>query len=303
MILVNPIVIEEENLISSSILVDDAPVYSSGQAYNTGDTVIVANEVFEALTATSDEPNAGILKEPATWLRLGYVNKYRMFRDGTDSYTESPLPTLETDSEVIDVTVTPGQLVNTVALFTVDAFSVRVVMEAPIEGVVYDNTLNLVDYYVDNVYDFFFTPYKTRADIRFYDLPPYPEATIRVIITGNPGAKTKCGILTMGKAESLGNAQYGSSVGELNFDINERDGFGNLYWKPRRKVKRAEFDLLVESIRIDHIQKVLGNLTTPAAFLGSEHYDSTAIYGKYIDYEIIIESNELSDATMTVVGV
>ena len=101
--IIRPTPVTEGRLTGSDVPIDDYPVWTAGE-YNEGDSVVVGIEAFEALETTSDEPVAGASKTPPSWLRLGYVNKWRMFRDGRDSKTRQ--------DGGIATTVTPGQVAN-----------------------------------------------------------------------------------------------------------------------------------------------------------------------------------------------
>lgn len=92
-------------------------------SYSVGDRVAFGEYIYEALEATSDQPDEGYESNPQTWARLGTSNKWRMFRQGTDSKTSNP--------GTIDVNIKSGQAVGTVAALGVVGSSVRVVIEAP----------------------------------------------------------------------------------------------------------------------------------------------------------------------------
>ena len=67
---------------------DDAPAWTAG-TYQVGDEVIYQNNIFKAATETSDRPDKGLAKDPPSWVRMGFANKYRMFNEGIDSQTEN----------------------------------------------------------------------------------------------------------------------------------------------------------------------------------------------------------------------
>ena len=291
-----PKTVDDTTLLSSSVPADDYPAWTAGD-YVTGDRVIIGELAYEALTSTSDDPEVGVTLEPASWLKLGAINKYRMFRGGTDSVTEHSNSDL-----VVDFQFTDG-LVNSLALFNIVAESVQVVVTDSVEGEVYNTEVQPADYAVGNFYDFFFQPYRQKKTFSFTDLPPYIGATIKVVLKPYTGVPVSCGILTLGKAYTIGSTQNGTSVGLRDFTIRERDGFGNLVeGASKRKVKKGEFDILVQTSEIDRIQDIFSELDTPAAFLGTDLFDSTRIYGIPLDFNTTFQSNELSECSLELVG-
>ena len=148
MFIANVIDIDDSNLTSSNVPLDDAPVWAAG-TYQVGDEVIYQNNVFKAATETSDRPDEGLSVDPPTWVRMGFANKYRMFNEGIDSQTENV--------DLIDVTFSSDTPCTVLALLGVDAYEVTV--SVPVDD--YKETFSMVDVGVDNWWDYLFAPYGT----------------------------------------------------------------------------------------------------------------------------------------------
>ena len=86
--------------------------------------VLFDRQIWQATTTTTDQPDVGAIKEPATWVRLGWSNRWRMFNDGVDSQTSN--------IDNIDVTLTGGGANSIVAALGLDAFEATIQV---IEGV------------------------------------------------------------------------------------------------------------------------------------------------------------------------
>ncbi|WP_339883632.1 hypothetical protein [Vreelandella maris] len=293
--IIRPTPVTEGRLTGSDVPIDDYPVWTAGE-YNEGDSVVVGIEAFEALETTSDEPVAGASKTPPSWLRLGYVNKWRMFRDGRDSKTRQ--------DGGIATTVTPGQVANGLALLGLEGLSVTVTMTDPVEGIVYQRTEQITDISVNNWYDWYFLPYGFREDFVFTDMPPYSGAEISVVVnTSNPADTAAVGRYVIGMVRDLGLTLYGTSVRTQDFSVRERDGFGNLTIVRRRQIRLVDYRVDVETPLVDSVKRELDQIANEeTVFIGADHLGSTIIFGFYRDFDITISNYALSAATLEVEG-
>jgi len=280
--------------IVSNVPEDDAPVWVAG-TYGQGDRVIQNHHVYEVLAeTTTDSPTAGVAKSPPTWLNLGATNRWRMFDDKVGSLTE------KTGS--IAVELQPGTVINSVALFNLLGRSATVTLTDPVDGIVYQRTVSLVDAGVTNWYEWFFAPIGRQTDFVLLDLPAYGTATLSVVID-NAAGTAACGHLVMGRQAEIGVALYGSGVGITDYSRKEADAFGNAIVVERSFSKRAEFDVMVDTPQIGRVQRLLAGIRAqPVVWIGAESYESTVLFGYYRDFSISISGPSVSDATITVEG-
>jgi hypothetical protein len=268
-----------------------------------GDIYTYANHNYEALQDNNDRPDLGTLKvdpetlKPApTWLDLGFINPLRMFDNKLDSKTTAPSPL------VIDVT--PGMLVNGLALFSVDAATVQITYTDPDDGLVYDTgEISMLDNSgVQDWYGFFFDPYLVKADLARVDLPAYIDGTIQITLDG-AGADVAIGEVVLGTIYQIGDAQYGSSAGIIDFSRKEADQFGNFEIVPRRFSKRAEFDAVIPPAYGGSVQRTLARLrATPIVWIGSVDLEETIVYGYFREFDILLSNPAFSNVTITVEG-
>ena len=293
--IIRPTPVTDGRLTASDVPIDDYPAWAAGE-YSAGDSVVVGIEAFEALETTSDEPVAGASKAPPSWLRLGYVNKWRMFRDGRDSKTRK--------DGGIATTVTPGQVVNGLALLGLEGLSATVTMTDPVEGIVYQRTEQITDISVNNWYDWYFLPYGFREDFVFTDMPPYSGAEISVVVnTSNPADTSAVGRYVIGMVRDLGLTLYGTSVRTQDFSVRERDGFGNLTIVKRRQIRLVDYRVDVQTQLVDSVKRELDQIANDeTVFIGSDSLGSTIIFGFYRDFDITISNYALSAATLEVEG-
>lgn len=289
--------VTETRLTTSNVPIDDYADWSSGATYTTGDRVVYGIEAWESLTdSNTDQPDTGADKEVPSWLRLGYVNRWRMFRDGRESKTRQ--------NGGFAATVTPDVVVNSLALLGMEGLDFTLTVTDPTDGVVYQRTEDIVDTGVGNWWDFYFLPYGVNEDFVFTDLPPYSNAAIEVSVTTSSASDTSAiGRFAIGISRELGITVYGTSVRSLDFSKRERDGFGNLMILERRQIALVDFRVDVPTENVDKVKRELDQLRNQeTVFIGSPDFESTIIFGFYRDFDITIANYAISDATLEVEG-
>ncbi len=292
--IIKPVEITPAILTSSNVPETDYPLWTAG-TYNQGDRRIYDHRIYEVLAATTtDSPTAGVAADPASWLDQGATNRWRMFDDRVGSLTE------QTGS--ISVELQPGAVINSLALFNLLGRSATVTLTDPVDGIVYQRTVSLVDAGVTNWYEWFFAPIDRQTDFVLLDLPAYGTATLSVTVD-NASDTAACGHLVMGRQADIGVALYGSGVGITDYSRKEADAFGNSMVVERSFSKRAEFDVMVETHQISRVQRLLAGIRAqPVVWIGAEGYESTVLFGYYRDFSISISGPSASDATITVEG-
>lgn len=140
---IQPVTVTPAMLTSSNITEPDAdyPAWNVATAYAVGAKGGYNHRNWLAAVAnTGKQPD--IPTSPATWTDQGANNRWRMFDDVIGSQS--------TRAGNITVTVQPNKVVNSVALFNLSGLTARVTMTDPLEGVVYDRTVQLTDAGVTN---------------------------------------------------------------------------------------------------------------------------------------------------------
>jgi hypothetical protein len=302
-------VIQPVNLIGSALTSSTIPepdsaageVLWTAGTYNTGGRRIMTSthKIYEvvATPSTTDQPDIGAAKAVPTWIEVSYTNRYRMFDQvvGTVS-TESAAPLV--------VEVTPGRIATSVAAFNMAGVSeVTIVMDDPVDGEVYNETVNLQDNsQVVDWYQYFFAPIVIRSEFIVLDLPSYSAATTTVTFDGD--SSVSVGTMVMGPQLVLGVACYGTSLQLLDFSRKERDEFGNFIIVPRRTAKLVDFDIRIDKGRIGYVLRNLSGLaTTPCVWVGTDSSDDdTIVYGYYRNYINTIDGPVICSATLQIEG-
>lgn len=292
--IIKPVDVTPAILMSSNVPEDDYPAWTAG-SYTQGDRRIYENRIYEVLAeTTADSPTVGITKSPPTWLNVGATNRWRMFDEKVSSLTEQ--------AGSVAVELQPGAVINSVALFNLRGREATVTLTDPVDGIVYQRTVTLVDAGVTNWHDWFFAPIGRQTDFVLLDLPAYGTATLSVTID-NASDTAAVGHMVMGRQAEIGVAVYGTGVGITDYSRKSTDDFGNAIVVQRAFSKRAEFDVAIDTAQVAHVQRLLASIRTlPVVWIGEASYEATVLFGYYRDFSISISGPSVSDATITVEG-
>lgn len=289
------------NLVSISIASDGNPTWDELTSYNLDDVVTYGFINYKALGTTT----AGAIPSdtPLEWLATGYENRYKMFDGSTRSLSQDP------NNDIVVVMNSRG--ITTMSLFSVIATTVHIVMTDPIDGVVYDKTLNTniagsVDGGIVNWYQYFFNGFPdaaTTADMVIDDLPNYGNAEISITFDAGIVGLRQVGLIVAGRPQTIGDTDYGTSVGMVDYSLKTVNSFGDFTVVERAFSKRAEYDITLDTNRVSVVRKRLIQLrTTPCLYIGNKDYESTIIFGYFKDFDIVLEDFYTSSCTLTVEG-
>lgn len=308
-----PITITSSLLTATNVIEPDAPngdpaEWSNATAYVVGDYVVVTvtpnvHTVYRCIQAhTNQDPvaDAGTFRVPVSgggtyWIVIRADNRYAMFDtvNGTQSIR----------SDVIDVTVTPGEVVNGLAALNISAATMQVIVDDPVEGVVYDKTINLIDDSgISDWYAYFFTPIQRKTDVVLTDLPAYSAADIQAIFT-ETGTTVKVGVLAMGFQFQLGTALHGTNASIIDYSRKSTDEFGNFTIVQRGFSKRRDYDVIIEAGRSSAVENFLvENRTNPMVWVGHPNVPMSVAYGYFRDYTIVLSDAVTSQASIQIEG-
>lgn len=284
-------------LTSSNVPETDNPVWSASTTYAVGAKVMLNHRNYESLLAGNINRNpATDTVTPPAWLDAGATNRWKMFDNSVGSLTTNP--------GSIVVVITPGKVVNSLAMFNLAGRTVRVTMVDPVDGLVYDKTMSLVDAGVLNWYDYFFTATTVHTDIVVKDLPAYGTASLSITVSA--GAEVAAvGHLALGLIKDLGCTDYGATAGAISFSRKDRDAFGNAVIVKRSNAKRAGFDISFPTAQLATIQRLLAALdAVPVVWIGSPlpEYEGTVVFGFYRDFDLNYEGPKTSRGSITIEG-
>jgi len=293
-----PLTITDSRLTSSNVAETDYAAWSSGTTYSLGQRVIVVSthKVYESLQNSNLNKDPTLASNATWWIEVSPTNRWKMFDISNTTQT--------TNANSIVVTITPGQVVNSVSLMNLEGISIRVKVTDPLEGVVYDKTVSLNNNgTINNWYNYFFSPISKKKSVVITDMPSYGTAIIEITVT-NTGRTAKCGVCTLGQINYLGEGiNLGATVGIQDYSRKEKNDFGDYVVVQRNYAKRAKYTMAVLNEQIDALQNLLADLrTTACVWIGDDNYESTMIYGFYKDFDIVISNHIVSDCNIEIEG-
>jgi len=274
-----PIDVTYAKLTSSNVAETEYANYAAGTAYAAGDRVIVpaTHDVWESLA------NANTGNTPATsptwWVRVGPTNRMSMFDTSVSSQT--------TKTGGIDVTVTPGETIDTLALLNISAASVRVRMTDPTDGVVYDQTTNMIAPPSESEYFAWFFEPITRIDYLVATLPAYGSAAVRVELIDTGTAA--CSVMALGLYRKIGEGTLaGARTSITDYSGKVRDTWGQYQIVERGYSNRASISTVVKSNMVDSVSKLLAaRRARPTLCIASDQYSSLVLFG-LISFDVTI---------------
>lgn len=293
---IQPVTVTPAMLTSSNVTEPDTdyPAWNSATAYSVNAKVGYNHRNWIAAVANTNVA-PGTVTTPATWTDQGANNRWKMFDDVIGSQS------IRTGTIV--VTVTPGQVVNSVALFNLSGRTVRVTMTDPVDGVVYDRTVQLVDAGVSNWYDYFFAPIGANTDLVLTDLPTYGSASITLTVDAGLGTAA-VGSFILGTVIELGCTQWGATGGITDFSRKVRDDFGNFTIVERSYAKERSFNVIVETSQMAMLERTLASLRAkPVVWIGDDDYEFTLVVGFFRDFTFVLQYKNKSQLSINIEGV
>ena len=293
---IKSVVTTDAILTSSNIPEDEYPAWVSGTSYTALDKVIYEHKIYERIVTGAGTTPPDL--DQVNWLDDGYTNRYRMF--------DNIISSVSSRTGGIEFTLTPNQVINGIALLNVNASTVRVVMNDPIEGVVYDRTKelrsssNVIDYY-----SYFFAPLINLGDLDtaiFLDLPNKPTATITVYVSSGVGL-VEVGEVVYGVQSIVGRTNYGTAIGITSYSRKDTDEFGKVTVIKRKNSKYADYDIDIDNTNLAFVQRLFQDIdSVPCVFIGNPEMEELIVYGFYSDFKATISFPTVSKCTLRVEG-
>jgi len=284
--IIRPITITDAMLTSCDVAEDDGSKgeWSVITAYTAGDTVRVTttgvHKVYEALVNVTggSSPEVDVLADTPKWLEVSATNRWKAFDSKIGSQTEQ--------ATSMSFQLTPGEYFDSIAFLNLSATSITVTLTDPIEGVVYDKTIDLL----------------TTTDVVKFDITPYLNAVVDITINYS-GGTAKVGAIILGTQTILGNTQYGAAIGIKDYSTFDVDDFGVYSITERDYSKTMEVEVEMLNAAISEIQSLLARYrATPIVWVAHEDYSCLIVYGFYKDFKIVIPYPTYSQCSLRIEG-
>ena len=292
---IKSVVTTDAILTSSNIPEDEYPAWVSGTSYTALDKVIYEHKIYERIVTGAGTTTPDL--DQINWFDAGYTNRYRMF--------DNTLSSVSSRTGGIEFTLTPNQIINGIALLNVNASTVRVVMNDPVEGVVYDNTKELrSSSNVNDYFSYFFAPLLSEnlETAIFLDLPSKPTATITVYVSSGAGL-AEVGEVVYGVQSVVGRTNYGTAIGITSYSRKDTDEFGKVTVIKRKNSKYADYDIDIDNNNLASVQRLFSEIdSVPCVFIGNPEMEELVVYGFYKEFKATISFPTVSKCTLRVEG-
>ena len=292
---IKSVVTTDAILTSSNIPENEYPAWVSGTSYTALGKVIYQHKIYQRIVTGAGTTPPDL--DQVNWLDGGYTNRYRMF--------DNTLSSVSSKMGGIQLTLTPNQIINGIALLNVNASTVRVVMNDPVEGVIYDKTKELrSSSNVNDYFSYFFAPLLSEnlETAIFLDLPSKPTATITVYVSSGAGL-AEVGEVVYGVQSIVGRTNYGTAIGITSYSRKDTDEFGKVTVVKRKNSKYADYDIDIDNNKLSVVQRLFSEIdSVPCVFIGNPDMEELVVYGFYKEFKATISFPTVSKCTLRVEG-
>lgn len=296
--IITPLAITDGMLTAHSIAETDYAPWSGVTAYAAAARCIsaVTHRIYESV-ADGNLNNDPTSDDGTHWTDVGPTNRWAMFDGAVGSVSEA--------AASIAVTLTPGQIIDSLALLDVTGASVEVEMLDQAGGsVVHAQTIDITGgAEIDDWWGYFTEPFGDPVPyVAITGLPAYYTGELTVSVTGS--GTVGIGTLVVGRATDLGEVErLGSRVGIVDYSRKATDEFGVTTVTERGYAKRAQVDILVANTRVDAIARALAAVRAiPVIWLSNQGLDALVIYGWIRDWGIVVAYLDHSELQLEIEG-
>ena len=261
------------------------------------------HKIYESLSAGNqgNYPPIDILEAVPKWAEVGPTNRWKAFDTSVGSLTEN--------ANSITYTIVPGVIFDSIAFLNLTAQTLRITLTDTVDGVVYDETVNLLDMIPTGTipemdwYAYFFSNIMQTTEVARPGISLYLNTTVDITITYT-GGTAKVGGIILGTQMTLGNTAYSPSVGIRDYSTKGTDDFGNPQIVERAYANKGSFDIIIPTASISYVKNVLASYrATLLLWIGADDYDSTIIFGFFKEFNIVITHGAYAECSIEVEGI
>jgi hypothetical protein len=269
--IIPPVTVTDSIYTGGDIPETDASAWSNVTAYTVGNQAVYSHSLYEALTNnTNKQPDL----YPADWVRVSATNAWKLFDYYSNSATSQAVS--------FEVELTMPYTCNALALFGLVGASVDIsVVYNSVEIYSSSTKITVRPDAAGSWYGWLFGRFVQVGELSFTAGLPLPQgAVLTITVYANTGDNAQCAALVFGRSVAVGDTQYGSSVGLLDYSVISENAYGDLDITPGASYRSADFDVFVTPSESDYVQRTLNGLRAqPVAFIGSDDFAATKVLG------------------------
>ena len=228
-------------------------------------TTAAYHTVYQSKIASNTGNDPTVITNADKWVEVGKTNRWKPF----DGYVSSQA-TLSNEL-LYSIKVPAGSLVDSIALMNVDAFQARIIITDAVDGIVYQETINLVsESGITDYWEYFFAPVVRIQNLVRTGLPVYSGQRIDIQLL-DVGGSPKVGAIIVGLGFDVGDTQYGMQIGSTDYSVKKIDEFGNITLTERPYSDELTLTAMVNNTDLAAIKYLLTRLrATPIVAIGAE---------------------------------
>ena len=278
---------------ANQMLSDASPAYGSPAgsiAINTS-----THKKYQSLTVNQTNPAIGASLDIPNWIELSPTNKFAAFDEFSSTQSFGENQTVE---------IKAGAVIGGLACFNISgASTINIKMTDPIEGVVYNKDIEIIDYSaIVDWFAYFFNPVTGISEFVVFDLPPYLAATLKLSFTGS---SVGVGAIVTGAVTKLGTTLHGTSIREIDLNTYADDGFGNTTVTKRPSAKLVDFKISLDKSEFPRARSIMQSLSGKGAVFASDSRivdDFAMVYGTRRDYELTATEPTINEVPIQIRG-
>lgn len=291
---IEPLRLEDNNLLSYSVKPDPYSEWDNITVYRRGRRVVVkggVNKVYEATYPnTAVYPPDNIHVEQPAWVLVRPTNVWSMLNSVPDQKT--------VNKDEIWVEIAPRGRVTAVGAHGLEATHVRVEVRDSGGTLVEIRTVDLEYEAYDPLSGTTVSGAYTEAVIPH--LRSEPEGTIKVFIT-NQGKVAVCETLVLGEYREVGKTQPDLQVVGIDPSQKDFDVFGRPFVQKKETKRSTVSRIIIPRGRLDYAHRVLSGLrATPTTWVSSDRTPISIVYGMYTDFEIYLSNRQYGTCNLEI---
>ena len=283
-----------DNIVSYNVP-KDHEMWLATTTYNKGDEV-AREDCGATIYRSAINNNIGI--DPITdtdgnWVAVGTSNYFAMFDNKNTSQTVNP------DEIVIEITF--NGLVNAVALINVDADQAHFeAWEDDPNELLFEETIDLKDFGVTNLYDFYFSPVRYRSQVVKLGLPTMINGTGRLTLTKTNG-DVKLGSLVYGDEFRIGQSTIDLDLDFKDYSEKTTNVFGDTEVIIRSYSNLNDYNVIVSNVDIDSVIRFRNTYRgIPLVWIADENKPYSINYGYFEKFRQTLSHIAYAECTISV---
>ncbi|WP_137719357.1 hypothetical protein [Methylobacillus flagellatus] len=288
MLLIEPMPIDETNLLYSNIPENDAVAWIPG-AYGLGEAVVDSHTVYRSLQTN----NTNIVTNKEAWQVVGRTNRYKMFDRElfSQSVKDGPIAVVILADRICDSLVITGA--------TASGIEVSVYNRAGVK-VGYVKALMSVRSGPGSFHRWFFGRNATNRELHIPGLQIFPGYRVEVVVSGG---RVQVSSLFIGRSIELGDIKFGFGARLRSYSAQVEDEFGNVTITPRPASRSQNYILQLPRKRFDEVHRLFQEYESQfAIWVGPADLTTTIVAGIYEDFELVMEYPQLAVCSLKLKG-